>query len=388
MSVDKAASIPPVRNGRSHIKAVKQSADRASEELDFEQKESVKGLAEVLIEISAEESLAHLESRIAFLERQIDRLTERRDEVEGVLETELSMMKARIEDALQAVGSVLEEQREVRASIEASLGERFERSNERHAAEIASLRKDMAELVAEATARFVETEAHIKGEIKAFEDSSSERSRISSEVLEAGQEVTSGLSAQFEEMEERLRTSLEGEKSAQRKTLSALATSLESRVSSQGEALRSAMNQFRSGVEQGLSKEREEVQTMLKSVRAINASFEEMSSKMALAEAQRAGGTAALGISLDGLAARLAELETRVQNSVESSSMDLANKVQLIEARLDQLLVAKTAATEEKGEFAYVSRSLGEVAERLEAVERKVALNRTILPEAKRKLRW
>lgn len=162
---------------KAQMEAVKRSAQEAGEVLDREQEDSVMNLAQALDEINEGEALAHLDTRLSFIERQVERLTARRDEADRGFQGELAIMRARIEDTLEAVGSTAEEQRGSWISLEKRVSGLVADQDSRSTEVLDSLRADLVALVQEATKKLEKTEARVRGEAKALEGNLEERVR-------------------------------------------------------------------------------------------------------------------------------------------------------------------------------------------------------------------
>src|SRR5919198_1309311 len=85
------------------LRAVRLHAERTARELDRERNDSVLHLAQALGGIDRDERTAQFEARLGFLERQVERLVGRRDEVDRAIYGELNMMRTRVAEALSAV---------------------------------------------------------------------------------------------------------------------------------------------------------------------------------------------------------------------------------------------------------------------------------------------
>lgn len=190
------------RGTREHVESVKRNAAEAGKELDAEQAESVGQLAQALGEISEGEALAHLDSRLAFIERQVERLAARKDEADRGLQGELAVMRARVEDALEAVGSTAEQQRESLALLERRLAGVVADSERGSADVVTTLRKEIVAKVHETARRLEKLDARIRGEMAAFQDGFEERSRaLAQSVTEAKVGFEEGLSEATEEVQ-------------------------------------------------------------------------------------------------------------------------------------------------------------------------------------------
>lgn len=162
---------------KAQMDAVKRSAQEAGEVLDREQEDSVMNLAQALDEINEGEALAHLDTRLSFIERQVERLTARREETDRGFQGELAIMRARIEDTLDAVGSTAAEQRDAWISLEKRVSGLVADQEGRSTEVMDALRADLVALVQKSTTNLEKTEARVRGEARALEGNLEERLR-------------------------------------------------------------------------------------------------------------------------------------------------------------------------------------------------------------------
>jgi hypothetical protein len=86
--------------GHGHVRRV---AFQTGRELDTEQNESVISIARVLGEIDDVESRTDLQTRMMQLEEQVERLSDRRDEMDQALESKIHLLRTTLESALEAI---------------------------------------------------------------------------------------------------------------------------------------------------------------------------------------------------------------------------------------------------------------------------------------------
>ncbi|HVE75291.1 MAG TPA: hypothetical protein VND22_00820 [Actinomycetota bacterium] len=133
------------RASKAQIGSLKRRVQTAGKQLEQEQEESVLSLARALGEINEGEATAYLDSRLAAAEREIERLTEEREEMSAALDSEMNLMKVRMQAALEAVGvgPNPEEQGtmadEIRASIVADVQETLSRAGDHFTKRFAEL---------------------------------------------------------------------------------------------------------------------------------------------------------------------------------------------------------------------------------------------------------
>lgn len=86
--------------GHGHVRRV---AFQTGRELDSEQNESVISIARVLGEIDDVESRTDLQTRMMQLEEQVERLSDRRDEMDQAIESKIHLLRTTLESALEAI---------------------------------------------------------------------------------------------------------------------------------------------------------------------------------------------------------------------------------------------------------------------------------------------
>lgn len=84
---------------------VRRIATDAARELDEEQNRSVGSIARALEAITDVSSRTDLQTRMLMLEEQVERLNNRRDEIDQAVESKLSVLRTTIESALEAIGA-------------------------------------------------------------------------------------------------------------------------------------------------------------------------------------------------------------------------------------------------------------------------------------------
>lgn len=236
------------RGTKQQIDAVKRNAREAKKELKAEQKDSVGHLAEALGEINEGEAVAHLDMRVAFLERQVERLVARREEIDRGVQGELAVMRARIEDALEAVGATAGEQKEAWVSLERQLAGLIATAEQRGADATQALREELTEQLSEALAKVRRTDSRVKGQVKALEESVSERIRKVSESLVTEREDFEGLA---EDLSANLNSALE--------SLSEAESSVDERITTRLEAAEAATAENVAGTLEGFERRLDEL---------------------------------------------------------------------------------------------------------------------------------
>lgn len=121
----------------------------------------------VIAEIEASEELASLGSRVADVEQELARTTNRAEDADRARRGELDVMRARIEDALELVRTTTEEQREAWTQLERRLADVVKETDDATGRLVEGLRDDLAPKVARADLRTEELAADLRGELEA-----------------------------------------------------------------------------------------------------------------------------------------------------------------------------------------------------------------------------
>lgn len=302
---DKKATKPAARRGprgtKEQVAAVQKTAQEAARDLDREQTESVIDLATALGQIGEGEALAQLDTRLAFMERQVERLNSRREEADRGIQGELTVMRTRIEEALSAVGATTEEQRNAWGSLENQVSS-IVADAERHTSDaIETLRRELVTRVEDAATRLERAESKLRGETKALEDGVEERIRTLSSSMAETQEDLSSSSLSITDRFAELETDL--------------SSKVETSTAGIDERISSAVDQVRAEV-QGLSgrvaEQLEGFETEFTSSRARLT--EDLSTRTAALEAQLAEKTQAL---VDRVESDLNQLKAEVSTGAE-----------------------------------------------------------------------
>ena len=175
-----------IRGSRAQLEAVKLAGAQADHELAEEQQVSVAHLSQTLDEITRHEAIAEVEGRLTFVERQVERLAARREEADHLIDSELALMRARLEDTLKAFAVATQAYREAAATAErrlrtvASEAERYTRGS------VEALRLEINERLDEATYRAERLESRMAGEKQAFEEEAAVRANALSTALAQG----------------------------------------------------------------------------------------------------------------------------------------------------------------------------------------------------------
>lgn len=201
---DKTTTIR-IRGSRQQMEAVRQTAERVDLQLAQEQEDSDAHVARALAQITDSEGNAHLDGRLTFVERQIERLGSRRDEADRVINSELAVMRVRLENTLSAFAAATQEHREAMAVSERRLQLLAAEADRSARMMVDSLRGELTVGVEEAGRVAERMEARIAGEQRMFADEAARRAAVLAGSITAGrQALEARLEAALAEVDDRM----------------------------------------------------------------------------------------------------------------------------------------------------------------------------------------
>lgn len=173
---------PSGRDGgrEDRLRAVLRNAERAGRELEVERADSVRRVARTFGSIDSDELMAQIDARLTLLERQVQRLVERRDEADRALQFEVDFVRARVAESVRLVETTVESEHDARTALE-------ERLTARLAAAVDEALASMARACEERTLASAETlrEALVASWERTVRAERAERAREHMEALEA-----------------------------------------------------------------------------------------------------------------------------------------------------------------------------------------------------------
>jgi hypothetical protein len=178
-----------VRGSRAQIEAVKQTAERAGLQLAREQDDSVSQVAQTLAQITQNEDLAQVEGRLMFVERQLERLVGRREESDQLIDSELAVMRARLEDALRAFAGITQEHKDTLATVERRVATIASEADRRNRQAVEALRVDLSEQMEQVSRSAEGLRATMLGEKRAFEEDAAQRASALAGSIAQGRQV-------------------------------------------------------------------------------------------------------------------------------------------------------------------------------------------------------
>lgn len=163
---------PTEDRGDALLAALEAEADGDEEEA---RPTAVADVKSVLEEIGAEEAVAHLDARVAGLEQELERRDARQREAERARRGETDLMRARIDEALELVRTSMDEQRDNWSRFETRFVELVEAAEETNRTHIDELREELTPRVEAALLQLEESEANLRGEVRAGKEAADRR---------------------------------------------------------------------------------------------------------------------------------------------------------------------------------------------------------------------
>lgn len=194
-----------VRGSRAQIEAVKQTAEKAGLVLAHEQEDSETQVAQALAQISQHEGLAQLEGRLTFVERQLERLSARREASDYLVDSELAVMRARLEDTLRAFAGITQEHNDTLATVERRVATIASDADRKTRGLVEAVRVELTEQMAQVTRGTEAVQAMMVGERRAFEEDATRRANALAAAVSQGRQVLEArIRAAIAELEDRV----------------------------------------------------------------------------------------------------------------------------------------------------------------------------------------
>lgn len=399
-----------IRGSRAQLEAVKLAGEQADHELAEEQQVSVAHLTQTLDEITRHEAIAEVEGRLTFVERQVERLAARREEADHLIDSELALMRARLEDTLKAFAVATQAYREAAATAErrlrtvASEAERYTRGS------VEALRLEINERLEEATYRAERLETRMAGEKQAFEEEAAERANALWMVLAQGRASIEariqGALSEFEGRAQRLQLRLAADYPGREALLSEFQSRmdewldepldrmerLKAEAASAHARATAEVTQLRADVIDSLQESEEKalgaavhLESMIHSVRrrlvrdeaewtaivreagdavgSLKGRVEDLLTRVCGIEAHWATESGTVGGRLEGTEQRLEEHEDTGRTLVTAVS-ELGLRCDALEARNRGMEDLRALVERQSGAIEFLSRRLGELTER------------------------
>lgn len=351
------------RQSASEIDGVKKTAERAGLQLAREQDDSVSQVAQALARITEEEGLADLDGRLSFIERQVERLSARREESDRLVDSELAVMRARLEDTLTAFAAATQEHREVMSATEQRL-ELLASEAERHMlATIEGLRQDLSAKVEGACGNAPNLEARLLGEKRAFREEATKRTA----ALDARIGVALDLqAAAIPDRDEMLRLVRKDIESVRLELLDGL-QAMDERALGASVHLESVIQQVRRRLIDDEAEWSSVIGEAGSELSKLRGGLEDLLARVCALEAEAATDRGSAGVQLEGFDRRLGLAEQSARGAVTEVS-ELALRCKAVESSAAAATAVRILAEEQAGELEYLKQRLYELGEQVEAM--------------------
>jgi hypothetical protein len=194
-----------IRGSRSQLEAVKRSAEAAGLVLSRERVDSAEHLGHLLAEIDGHEDLAQLDGRLLVVERQLDRLAARREQSDQLIDSELAVMRARLEDTLGAFAEVTQEHENTMASVERGVALIASEAERRNRAAMEVLRLDLSGKIDDSNRSSEAVHAQMAAEKRAFEEEAGRRAASLADAIAEGRAaLRTGIRTALGQLQERI----------------------------------------------------------------------------------------------------------------------------------------------------------------------------------------
>lgn len=309
---------------------------------------------EVIGQLEVANSLSDLAARLDSIEVDISRISAARTEDARHVSGEMEVMKARVEDALNAVTETAQDLRDSWATLDNTIAELVDVRIGEQTNVIDTLRGQLSSGV-EATRMAIEAaEARLHGEVEALSGTSSEQVRSVSELVEQARaridEIVAGVEGRVVEV-------MAGSK------LSAGAL---------GEEIQAMSTDLRDEIAMREKAFEERLGAIGDRVGGIATSFDTLLSKLAGTEARIAGGRAGTDGSVAVLTQQMRALEKRVADLAESVASATTEKMQAMSGQVTEVREAILRVAERVGSTAFLTRRVADLEVRLAEVNAKV----------------
>jgi len=302
---------------------------------------------EVIGQLEVANSLSDIEARLDSIELDIARVATEREADTRRVGGEMDVMKARVEDALNAVTETAQDLRDSWVTLDSRIGELVVGRVGGQDKTVESLRAQLASGI-EATRMAIEAaEARLHGEIEALSGTSSEQVRGMSDLVESARakvdEIVAGVEGRVVEV-------MAGSKLS--------AGALGNEIQQMSDTLRSEIVEREKAVE-------ERIGEISQRVGGIASSFDTLMSKLAGTEARIAGGRAGTDGSVAVLTQQVRALEARIADLAETVATSTTEKIQAMSGQVTEVREAILRVAERVGSTAFLTRRVADLEVRI-----------------------
>jgi hypothetical protein len=362
---NRARELAAQGNRRSglEIEGVKKTAERAGLQLAQEQDDSVSQVAQALARITEEEGLADLDGRLTFLERQVERIGARREESDRLVDSELAVMRARLEDTLTAFAAATQEHREVMSATEQRLESLASEAERQMLATIEGLRLELAAKLDEAYGSAPNLEARLLGEKRAFREEATKRTAALDARIGVALELQAAAAPERDEMLRLVRKDIE----SVRLELSDGLQATDERALGASVHLESVIQQVRRRLVDDEAEWSSVIGEAGSEVSKLRDGVEDLLARICAIEAEAATGRGSTGMQLESFDRRLGLVEQSTRGAVTEVS-ELALRCKAAESTAAATTAVRILAEEQAGGLEYLKRRLYDLGEQVEAM--------------------
>ena len=309
---------------------------------------------EVIGQLEVANSLSQLESRLDSIELDISRVAASRDADSRHVTGEMDVMKARVEDALNAVTETAQDLRDAWVGIDTKIAELVDGRIGEQAGILEQLRAQLSSGVESTRMAIDAAEARLLGEVEALSGTSSEQVRGVGELVEQARakidEIVAGVEGRVVEVMAKQKLNA-GPSAGQ---IDEISTQLRDEIASREKTFEERLGQI------------------TERVGGIASSFDTLMSKLSTTEARMAGGRAGTDGSVAVLTQQMRALEARVAQLAEAVATTTTEKMQAMSGQVTEVREAILRVAERVGSTAFLTRRVADLEVRLAEVSAKV----------------
>lgn len=336
----------------------------------------------VLDEIGAEDAIAHLEARVAGLEQDLERSTNRSREAERTRRSDLELIRARVEDTLGAVREAMEEQRVSLREFDERFSGAIAAAEEAGRAFVDQLREDLTPRVQRAVHHVDEAKAELRGELAAIASDAEGRASAQGEQLAT---LRRELERSIAQLRSELATAVDERTSATVALEERLVSRLEELERSTGErfheqqerteALRRELDATAGELRAGMNLTAGELRDALGELHAeLGQAIDDQSDGAAELERRWIAGTEDIGRRFEQVERMLREAVEAERAARRATEDELTGRVEAVNATVDELHDrGGTDSARREAELEGLRRGQDELVSRLDVLQSKVA---------------
>ncbi len=309
---------------------------------------------EVIGQLEVANSLSQLEARLDSIELDLGRVTASREEDQRHVSGEMGVMRARVEDALNAVTDTAQDLRDAWVSIDQKITDLVDGRVGDQQRSLEALRAQLTSGL-EATRMAIEAaEARLHGEVEALSGTNIEQVRGISDLVEQARvridEAVAGVEGRVGEV-----------------VAGASTTNV-----SFDEEIATVRSQLRDEL---ITREKlfeERIAEVAESVSGVASSFDMLMSKLAGTEARAAGGRAGTDASVAVLTQQVRSLEARLGELAETVATSTTEKMNAMSGQVTEVREAILRVAERVGSTAFLTRRVADLEVRLAEMSAKL----------------